>query len=481
MRLGERVDLTAFIAGMERPGALVISPDTRNRIAQARVTVEALAAGGEPVYGLNTGLGGNLAHRLAPKEVAAFQRQIIAGRAVATGAPLEARIGRGWLLYRLHSAAQGISGISAPLFEHLHAAYAAQIAPALSEYGSIGAGDLTQNACAAMGLLGEGPLWQGDALREDALDRAGLRPPPLQPKDAMALVNHSAATVALAADALHRAHRAFTGGRHAALLAMAGYGANRGVLDPALVALRRAPGQAQAAAWFRERLADGEDAPRRIQEALSFRTLAPVTGAAQEALTRAIAIWEDDANGVSDSPVVRGDAMPSTANFANPALALALEGVALALAMAANAGTQRIERMMDPALSGLPRYLSPVGGGSAGMVPVQKVAMALLAEIRHLALPTAFDAPPVSDGVEDVAPNTQAAARKLGRMARPMRLLAGIEGMVAAQAIDLRQTPLAPMPARLHAAIRERVPILTDDRPLGRDIEAAAKALDSIE
>jgi len=53
--------------------------------------------------------------------------------------------------------------------------------------------------------------------------------------------------------------------------------------------------------------------------------------------------------------------------------------------------------------------------------------------------------------------------------------------MVAAQAIDLRQTPLAPMPARLHAAIRERVPILTDDRPLGRDIEAAAKALDSIE
>ncbi len=457
MKLDDPFDLTAFNAAMDTPVRLEVFPAIHRRIAEARGVVEALAAGDAPVYGLNTGLGGNLAHRLSPGEVAAFQRQIVAGRATATVGSLGARIGRGWLLYRLLSAAKGTSGISPALFEHLLALWEAGFAPAIPEYGSIGAGDLTQNACAAMEVIGEDFE--------------------LQPKDAMVLVNHGGVTVAVTADALWRARRAFGGAKHAVLLAMAGYGANRGVLEPELVALRDAPGQAGAATWLREGLGDAGE-PRRIQEALSFRTLAPVMGAVEDALERAIAVWEAEVNGVSDSPVVMGDAMPSTANFSNPALALALEGAALALAMAANASVQRIMRMMDPALSGLPRYLSPVGGGAAGMVPVQKVAGSLLAEIRHCALPVAFDAPPVSDAVEDVAPNTQAAARKLGRMAGPLRLLAGIEGMVAAQAVDLRGEAAAPLPAQLHGAIRKRVAMLHEDRPLGGDIEAVAGVLD---
>ena len=460
MRLDGTVDLAAFVGAMDAPVSLEVSREVRERIAQARAVVDALAAGDAPVYGLNTGLGGNLAHRLSPGEVAAFQRQIVAGRAVATGQSLGARIGRGWLLYRLVSAAKGTSGISPALFDHLLALWAAGFAPAIPEYGSIGAGDLTQNACAAMDVIGEDFE--------------------LQPKDAMVLVNHGGVTVAVAAEALWQAEQAFGAAKHAALLAMAGYGANAGVLDADLVALRPAPGQAAMAAWFREGLGGG-GAPRRIQEALSFRTVTPVMGAAVDALGRAIAVWGDEANGVSDSPVVMGGAMPSTANFSNPGLALALEGTALALCMAAHASMQRILRMMDPALSGLPRYLSPVGGSSAGMVPVQKVAGSLLAEIRHRALPVAFDAPSVSDAVEDVAPNTQAAARKLGRMAGPLRLLAGIEGMVAAQAVDLRGEAVAPLPARLHGAIREQVAMLCEDRALGGDIEGVARVLESLD
>lgn len=457
MKLDAPVDLAAFIAAMDAPVALDVSATVRERIARAREVVDTLAAGDMPVYGLNTGLGGNLAHRLSPGEVAAFQRQIVAGRAVATGPSLGARIGRGWLLYRLLSAAKGASGISPALFDHLVALWGGGFAPAIPEYGSIGASDLTQNACAAMELL--------DGNFE------------LQPKDAMVLVNHCGVTVSVAADALSRAQRVFGGAKHAALLSMAGYEANAGVLDPALVALRDAPGQKEAAAWLRQGLGDAGQ-PRRIQEALSFRTLAPVMGAADEAVQRAVSIWEAEVNGVSDSPIVTQGAMPSTANFSNPALALALEGAALALAMMANASVQRIGRMMDPVLSGLPRYLSPIGGGSAGMVPVQKVAGSLLADIRHCALPVAFDAPAVSDTVEDVAPNTQAAAHKLARMVRPLGLLTGIEGMVAAQAIDLRGEKIASLPAQLHGAIRKRVPMLKEDRPLGGDIEAVAEVLD---
>ena len=44
-----------------------------DRLAADRKVVEAYAASGDPVYGLNTGLGGNLAYRLDAVEVLAFQ------------------------------------------------------------------------------------------------------------------------------------------------------------------------------------------------------------------------------------------------------------------------------------------------------------------------------------------------------------------------------------------------------------------------
>ena len=197
-------------------------------------------------------------------------------------------------------------------------------------------------------------------------------------------------------------------------------------------------------------------------------------GAVQDAVSRAIAIWEDEVNGASDSPaVLRGDAMCSTPNFHAPALALALEQVSLAMAMVGNGVVMRVQRLMNPTLTGLPRYLSPVGGASAGFVPLQKTAAALLAEVRRHAMPVAFDPAPVSDGVEDMAPMTGLAASKLSDQMQPLQLLAGVEAVVAAQARDLRglsQTPL-------HQALRARVSPLQDDRALGQDVDAASAVL----
>lgn len=478
MRLGARTTLAEFAAFP----ALEVSPEVRNRLMLDRAVVDAAAAGDSPVYGLNTGLGANLGHRIAPDEIARFQRQLLEGRAVAVGPPLPESTGRALVLARLVSSARGGSGLSLALFDHLCSVYANGLSPVVPRFGSIGASDLTQNAVWALALLGAGRIWREGVIEDagPALALAGIGPPELRPKDAMALINHGGLSTALAAQALQASGSALSLLRSAALLACAGYDANRSVLAPEVNALRAAPMQAECAAWFAARLT-GAQSPRRVQEALSFRTLAPVLGAALDAQARAVAVWEDEANGLSDSPAVLGDeAMRSTPNFHAPALALSLEGVALANAMVANGSVQRCQRMMNAELSGLPRYLTPEGGASAGMVPAQKTAAALLSEIRRQALPITLDAAPVSETVEDMAPMTPQAALKLADQAAALRLLAGYEALVAAQSIDLRGIDVPPEVARLHGAIRFEIPPLGADRPLGEAIENAARVLAAV-
>ncbi|MEM6303250.1 MAG: aromatic amino acid lyase [Pseudomonadota bacterium] len=473
MRLGARITLEGFEAALGSR-ALEVGDETVAKLQAARQVVAAAAAGEAPVYGLNTGLGANLGHRLRADEIAAFQHQLIAGRAVAVGALLPPEVGRAMLLARLIGAAQGVSGLSVPLFEHLCAVWRAGLSPGVPAHGSIGASDLTQNACWALAVLGEGQMHDGVAWRQadSAMAQAGLTPPALEPKDAMAMINHSALGVARAGLALARARMGLLMAREAAALSCRGFGANRDIFATEINALRSSPGQADMAAWFYDAL--GGVPPRRVQDPLSFRTLAPVLGAAQAAIDHAIAVWEAELNGSSDSPaVLHRDAMRSTPNFHAPALALALEQVSLALAMAAQGAVMRIQRLMDPALTDLPRYLSPRGGASAGLVPLQKTAAALLADIRRHAMPVVFDAHPVSEGVEDMAPMTAQAAAKLCEQMESFHLLTGVEALVAAQAVDLRGA----QPCALHQVLRAEIQVLDADRALGADADRAVAAL----
>ncbi len=480
---GRPITLSQFAAAMEQPGGLTVSDETLRCIAAAHERVVAAAAGQDPVYGLNTGLGGNLGHRIDSAEIAAFQYQIVAGRAVACGDPLPEPIGRGALLARILSAAKGYSGMSVEVFDHLCAVYRSGLSPVVPEFGSIGASDLTQNAHIAMAVLGEGEFWDDGAVAPAAtgLERRGLLTPELRPKDGLALINHSGVTAALSAAALRRAQRGLLMMQNACLLSYEGYAANPQILDEAVNELRPAPGQAEAAAWFRKALQGSAPRPRRIQEALSFRCIAPVFGAASSALDRAVSVLEDEINGVPDSPVIFGDGqIQSTPNFHTSALALALEGVSLSLVSVANGSVQRMQRMMDPNLSGLPRYLAPRGARAAGFVPTQKTAASLLAEIRVGAVPAIADAAPVSDAVEDMAPMTPSAARKLDRQMKPFEYLAGLEAITAVQAIDLRDTPVLGRRTRdLHASLRGNIPFVEDDRPLSADIAAAVSLLRS--
>ena len=463
-----------------------LAPAVFARIDAARAVVERYASGDQPVYGLNTGLGGNLGHRLPSEAIAEFQAQLIRGRAVAVGPPFSAEVVRAAMLVRLNGMAQGASGVSRGVVRMLAEMLNRGVTPLVPAYGSIGAADLAPMAHLGLVMLGSGEALHGGRIvpGAEALHLAGLEPLRLAAKDGLGLINANALTVGQAALVLADADRLLFGAIGVAALACEGYAANFAAFDPRTAALRPAPGQVQAAALARALLAgsslEGQENPRSIQDALSFRCLPQIAGVALDALGHAVAVTQTEINAAADSPAVLAEdgLILSTGNFHLGALALAFDALALAFAQLATASLARIIKLMSPAHSGLPRYLSPVGGASAGLVPMQKPAAALLAEIRLKANPAGIDAVALSDFVEDHAPLAPLAVRKHEEQFSLSARLIAIEALVAAQAVDLRRPAGLGAGSRLvYAFVRESASSLEADREIGPEAERIAQRL----
>ena len=477
--------LPALLAACKAGGQLALTEAARARITAARRVVDRYAAGSEPVYGLNTGLGGNLGHRLDPGQLAQFQAQLVRGRTIGVGPLLAPEVCRAALLCRVAGLAAGGSGISAPTLDLLVAMFNAGITPAIPARGSIGAGDLGLAGHIGAVVTGRGQAWLGGRLMPggEALAAASLAPAVLAPKDGLSLINTSAVTCGHAAVVLGALGDTLLAGFAAAALSCEGYGVNLGTFDERVSAARPASGQVLAAAMFRRLLAGSAlnepGASRAIQDALSFRVLPQIAGPVLDAAATATAAVEGELNAAADNPLVlpQDELMLSTANFHTPAIALAFDTLAIALCHLATASFHRVVKLMTPGLSGLPKYLSPVGGASAGFNPLQKTAAALHAEIRLRATPASLDALPVSDMVEDHAPHTPLCIRKLEEQLLPLRLLTAIEAMVAAQAADLRGHTLGRGAALVYAQVRGVVPLLHQDRETGPDADLVADAL----
>jgi histidine ammonia-lyase len=489
IQLGEHPwRLADLLAASQHGTQLALSPAAHQRVIAARAVVDRLAAGDTPIYGLNTGLGGNLGYRLQPQEIAAFQAQMIRGRCIGVGTPFPEPLSRTALLCRLIGLAQGGSGLSPDVLDKMIALFNAGLTPVIPGRGSIGAGDLGLCAQIGLALIGEGSIHTNGRTMPAAaaLAEAGLHPAVLGPKDALAILNASAITTAHAALVLSELSALLGLSVITAALTDEGYAANADIFDARLAEARPAAGQARVAAMFRAVLRGShlhdQGAARSIQDALSFRVLAQIIAPALMSLEAAIDAVETEINAAADNPLVLAATgqILSTANFHTPGIALAFDTLAIAVTHLATAESYRIFKLMNPTLSGLARYLSPVGGPSAGFNPLQKTVAALHAEIRLRATPASLDSLPVSDSVEDHAPHTPLTIRKLEEQLQPFRLLLAIEALVAAQAVDLRGRPrLSPATHLLFTAIRAEVPMLQEDRPTGPDVDRVATLLQS--
>jgi len=463
----------------------------RAAVDAGAATVDRIVARGLPVYGVNTGFGKLATVSIDATDLSTLQRNLVLSHCAGVGEALPTRVVRLVLALKIAALAQGASGVRWRTIEQLLACLSGGIVPVVPAQGSCGAsGDLAPLAHLTAALIGEGECdLQGVVVpAREALRRGGLEPLVLHPKEGLALLNGTQVSTALALAGVFEAERSFKSALVTGALSTDAAEGSDGPFDPRIHALRGHRGQTDVADALRELMrgsairASHRESRHRLQDPYCLRCQPQVMGACLDVLRHAAATLATEANGVSDNPLVFADTgeVVSGGNFHAEPVAFAADQIALALCEIGSLAERRIAMLVDPALSGLPAFLTARPGLNSGFMIPQVTAAALVSENKQRAFPASVDSIPTSANQEDHVSMATHAARRLLAMNQNVAHVVGIEAIVAAQALEFHAPLRSSEPLqRAHAAIRACVPPLQEDRYMARDIAAATELVQS--
>ncbi len=463
-----------------------LDPASAPAIEASARAVDAIVGRGEPVYGINTGVGKLASVRIEAGDLAKLQYNIVLSHAAGVGEPAPREVVRLMLALKLASLARGASGVRPATIAMLEAMLANGLLPVVPSQGSVGAsGDLAPLAHMAATMIGVGEMetTRGREPAAEALRRHGLAPLVLGPKEGLALLNGTQFSTAYATASLFAARNLFRAALITRVLSTEAAKGSDAPFDARIHSLRGHQGQIACADALRTLMVGsairashlvGDD---RVQDPYCLRCQPQVMGAILDVLRHAAAVIVVEANGVSDNPLIfveEGIAL-SGGNFHAEPIALAADTMALAICEIGSLAERRIAMLVDPALSRLPAFLTPKPGLNSGFMLPQVTAAALVAENKQRAAAASIDSIPTSANQEDHVSMAAHAARRLLPMAENLTQILAIELLAACQGCDFHAplTSSAPL-ERVRARVRAEVPHLDDDRYLATDIAAAA-------
>ena len=496
---------------------LVMDPQALPAILASAAIVRGAAEGDAPVYGVNTGFGKLASTRISEADLATLQLNLIRSHSVGVGVPLDPAVLRLMLALKAASLARGHSGVRPVVIDTLLAVHNAGLVPYVPSQGSVGAsGDLAPLAHMTLALLGEGEFLMAGQRRPAAevLREHGIAPLVLSAKEGLALINGTQTSTALALHALFAFEPVLEAALVIGALTVDAARGSDGPFDPRIHRLRGQPGQIDVAEYYRQLLAgsairashaEGDD---RVQDPYCLRCQPQVVGACLDQLRHAALVLLREANAVTDNPLVFlpsdgaalqadaadpaspgrqrrppggeaaagrfGGELISGGNFHAEPVALAADGMALAIAEVGAIAERRIAMLIDSSVSRLPPFLTADAGLNSGFMIAHVTAASLASENKSLAHPASVDSLPTSANQEDHVSMATFAARRLLPMVHNTAHVLGIELLAAAQGIEFLR-PLkssAPLEAA-HALLRERVPAMAQDRYIAPDIAAA--------
>jgi histidine ammonia-lyase len=468
-----------------------LDPAAQGAIEASAQAVARILAKGEPVYGINTGFGKLASVRIEPCDLATLQRNIVLSHAAGVGSPAPVPVIRLMLALKLASLAQGASGVAPETVALLEALLAKGLTPVIPCQGSVGAsGDLAPLAHMAATMIGVGEMFVGEARlpASEALAKAGLTPLKLGPKEGLALLNGTQFSTANALAALCEAEVLFQSALVTGALSTEAAKGSDTPFDHRIHVLRRQPGQIETADTLRALMAGSAirashlKGDERVQDPYCLRCQPQVMGAALDVLRQAARTLGFEANGVTDNPLIFSDADEalSGGNFHAEPVAFAADMMAMAVCEIGSLAERRIAMLVDPALSGLPAFLTPRPGLNSGFMIPQVTAAALVSENKQNAYPASVDSIPTSANQEDHVSMAAHGARRLLPMVENATAVIGIELLAAAQGCDFH-APLTSSPAleAVRARLRAKVPHLSDDRHFHPDIALAVELVRS--
>jgi histidine ammonia-lyase len=454
-------------------------------LAAERVAKAAQAE--DAVYGVNTGFGKLASVKIAAEDTETLQRNLILSHCCGVGEPLDIATTRLMMALKLMSLGRGASGVRFQVLKLIEACLEKGVTPIIPSQGSVGAsGDLAPLAHMAAVLIGKGEAeLAGERMPGGAaLEKAGLTPVVLGPKEGLGLINGTQFSTACALAGLFDAWRLAEATILTASMSTDAIMGSTAPLLPEIHELRGHRGQIEVAAAMRAVMAGSEireshrDGDTRVQDPYCIRCQPQVTGACVDLLRMAAGTLEIEANAATDNPLVLIDAdrIVSGGNFHAEPVAFAADQIALAISELGAIAQRRIALMVDPALSfHLPPFLTPEPGLNSGMMIAEVTTAALMSENKHLANPCSTDSTPTSANQEDHVSMAAHGARRLMRMTANLAQILGVELLCAAAGIEFR-TPLktSSLLQKVITKLRLSVPRLDQDRFLAPDLETAA-------
>jgi histidine ammonia-lyase len=481
------------IDAIARRSALAdLATGARARLERSYAFIQALAARGQPVYGLTTGCGPLASQRIPAERREEFQRNLVRSHAVTLGTPHPAVFVRAAMAVRAHVLARGYSGIDPAALDILVTMLNSGVHPIVRAIGSVGAsGDLVELAQMALAVLGEGDVdVHGVTVpAAEALRRAGVSPLVPRYRDGLALMNGTSFHTGAAAVLFARAWRIAAAAQIAAAMVLEGLRGNLEAFDPAFQETRPHPGQRQVAEGILQLTAgstlvrDGE-ASAGSQDAYTLRCIPQVMGAALDLFSAAGRVIEIEINSISDNPLFLAaeDRVVHGGNFHGQPVAMALDQIKTAAVELGVMSERRLARLLDPKLNnGLPPFLIHDGAGlRSGFMGLQYCASSMVADNAVLAAPASVHSVPTNANNQDIVSMGMVAARQAGQVLDNVERIIAIELLCAAQALDLRADAHAGVGTRAaHALIREHAPPVIEDRPLRDDVEAMHQLIDN--
>lgn len=461
--------------------SLSLAADCLAPISASEKVIQDTLSKGKTVYGINTGFGALAKSKISETDLGKLQHHLVLSHAAGVGEYLPEAVVRLMMVLKINSLARGYSGIRQTTLDALIQLFNAKLYPLIPAQGSVGAsGDLAPLAHLSVVLLGQGYVHHhGEVITaKEALQRIGMAPLTLAPKEGLALLNGTQASTALALMGLFAAEDLFASAIVTGALTTDAARASDTPFDERIQKIRGHQGQIKSAAFLRELLEgslirNSHRTCAKVQDPYSIRCQPQVMGACLSQLQFAADTLLIEANAVSDNPLIfaEGEDILSGGNFHAEPVAFAADNLALSIAEIGALSERRIALLMDPHFSDLPAFLVNEAGINSGFMIAHVTAAALASENKSLAHPASVDTIPTSANQEDHVSMATFAARRLLTMAENTAHIIAIELLAACQGIDfLRPLTSSPTLEDVWHRVRKNVAFYDKDRYFADDI-----------
>ncbi|WP_129600246.1 histidine ammonia-lyase [Anaerophilus nitritogenes] len=466
---------------------VALTEEALEKVKKSRAFVDKLVDEERTVYGITTGFGKFSDVAISKEESKDLQKNLIMSHACGVGKHFSEDISRAIMLLRANALSKGFSGIQPKTLQTLIEMINKGVHPAIPEKGSLGAsGDLAPLSHMTLVLIGEGEAYYKGKLMtgKEAMEKAGIEPVVLTSKEGLALINGTQVMTAVGALTVHDSINILKTADIAAALTVEGLNGIVDAYDKRVHEVRPHKGQMITAKNLLRLVEESQRTTRqgeiRVQDAYTLRCVPQIHGASKDAISYVLDKINIEINGATDNPLIftEDESAISGGNFHGQPMALAFDFLGIALSEIANVSERRIERLVNPQLSGLPAFLTEKGGLHSGFMIAQYAAAALVSENKVLAHPASVDSIPSSANQEDHVSMGTIAARKAKEICENVKNVLAIELMAAAQAIDFNKGKHLGKGTKVaYEKIRQVIETLHEDRILYKDINKCAKLI----